>query len=188
VMSNGIHQEEIDNWTVTWESAGHHRLWCKQEHPSASGSVAVVMLNPGSLSATGERLRRDTTLRILRDVFLGTGNNPFIVNLFTLATPSPSLLFEQWEDRDHPLSVRALDLARSCDAVMYAYGAYGVSGQFADQVNLRIQEIRSVLGGLREVEVPLAKTGTPKHPMRIQIECLKDEFRQRISSQVGRNA
>lgn len=180
-----LHNVDLDGWSVSWESKGDYRLWCKQEHPSNMRQAAVVMLNPGSLSGNGERLRQDTTLRILREIFLDTGYNPYIVNLFTLATPKPANLFAAWSERDClSFDLESLDWP-GCSAVLYAYGAYEQHPKFSDAIRERIREVRSVLAGTQEIVVPLAKTGTPKHPMRIQIEGLKDEFRKRIIEQAG---
>lgn len=180
-----LHNANLDGWHVSWESLGDYRLWCKQEHPSNARQAAVVMLNPGSLSGNGERLSQDTTLRILRDIFLGTGYNPYIVNLFTLVAPDPEELFDAWPKRDCPgFDLESLDWS-GCSAVLFAYGAYETIPKFSDAIKERIREVRSVLAGTPEILVPLAKTGTPKHPMRIQIESLKDEFRKRIIEQAG---
>jgi len=181
-MTDGVYEAYVGDWRVSWETLGGHRLWCNQEHPSGRRRAAVVMLNPGSLSGSGERLGEDTTLRILREIFLDTGYSPVIVNLFTLVTTSPSALFERWDERNHPEAGRGMSRALACQAVLYAYGAYGVAGKFASGVNDRICEVRRALGAIPEIQVPLAKTKTPKHPIRIQIERLKEEFRQRIVS------
>jgi hypothetical protein len=84
------------------------------------------MLNPGSLSGEGENLRRDTTLRVLRRLFEGTTYNPFVVNLFNLATPKPHILFENWARKDYQTFTYQSFALHQFSAVMYAYGDYSV--------------------------------------------------------------
>ena len=187
-MAEGkCHTANVDGWNVSWETRGDYRLWCKQEQPSNTQQAVVVMFNPGSLSGGGEKLRRDTTLRILREIFAGTGYNPYIVNLFSLATPKPWELFDAWPNRDCP-GFGVNDLAwAECSAVLYAYGAYESENGYAESIKDRIREIRSVLSEIPEIVVPLAKTGTPKHPMRMQIEGLKSEFQKLIAAHAAAN-
>ena len=189
-MNHNIYTKEIDDWTITWESAGEYRLWCKQEHKSNTETALVVMLNPGSLSGSGENIKKDTTLRILREIFEDTGYNPFIINLFTLATPKPELLFDNWNARDIPNYSIANLPTNDFSAVMYAYGAYELKkkySEYSQDILQRINLIRDHYSSLPEINVPKAKTNTPKHPMRIQIEGLKDEFKSLISKSYKAN-
>ena len=179
-MSNKVYTREIDDWTISWESAGDYRLWCKQEHESNKDTAVVLMFNPGSLSGSGENLGKDTTLRILREIFFDTGYNPFIINLFTLATAKPSMLFDNWEIRDYPNHSIDKLLSKDFSAVMYAYGAYELKKEYANDIVQRIKLFRDYFKALPEIELPKANTNTPKHPMRIQIERLKDEFKSKI--------
>ena len=52
------------------------------------------------ISCNGENLKKDTTLRILREVCEQAKLNPFIINLFDYASPSPDDLFENWSEKD----------------------------------------------------------------------------------------
>lgn len=171
---------DINGWRVSWESLDGHRFWCEQEHPSNSLAAAVVMLNPGSLSGNGDGLSQDTTLRILREIFAGTSYNPFVINLFTLATAKPSVLFEKWARRDHlAFKYGGLPLHRF-SAVMYAYGDYENGEEHSSEIKTRIVEVRACLKGVHELVVPTNKSGTPKHPLPIQRQNLKDTFKQAI--------
>lgn len=182
-MSRETHCASLDGWHISWEVQGGHRLWCKQEQPGVDLTMAVVMLNPGSLYGQGEKLKRDTTLRILRDVFLGSGFNPLVVNLFTFATPRPYELFGNWESRDIAgFELQQLLRQHPPSAVLYAYGAYEKDAEFGGEVLARIQEVRRSFAAIPEVQVPLSKQNTPKHPMRVQIEKLKDTYRELIRS------
>lgn len=175
-----FYSRQLDNWCISWESADDYRFWCLQEHRSNSRYAAVVMLNPGSLSGAGENLSRDTTLRVLRELFKDTSYNPFVINLFNLATPKPHVLFEQWERRDHPLfAYRALPIGKF-SAVMYAYGDYENRNEYQAQITERIMELREILRGVPEIEIPRNPSGTPKHPMSVQMQGLKEQFRQEI--------
>lgn len=188
MLGGVVHSKEYDGWHVTWESFEGYRFWCKQAHPSNQKLVLVVMLNPGSLSENGDNLSRDTTLRILRELFHGTQYNPYVVNLFNLATPKPQKLFERWQDRDHS-EFSFLPLPNDhFAAVMYAYGNYENWGRFSEDIKGRIKEIRDILFDVPEILVPTNKTGTPKHPISIQRQRLKEVFRQAIinhSSRIG---
>lgn len=183
-MFNGqICSSKYDGWIITWESLEGYRFWCRQEHPSHTKTVAVVMFNPGSLSGIGENLPKDTTLRVLRDIFYGTSYNPFIINLFNLAAPNTKDLFNRWEQRDHPnFNYSGLPL-QDFSAVLYAYGDYESNRKYSDEIRDRIEEVRGIFANASEIIIPtklMNHTGTPKHPLSIQIQGLKDEYRQVI--------
>lgn len=74
LLGGKVHQRELDDWTIRWESNGEYRHWCSQMRSGDFNGrfIAVCLFNPGSLGDTGANLRRDTTLRILRDVFRAT--------------------------------------------------------------------------------------------------------------------
>jgi len=182
-MHNGtIYSKSLGSWSISWESSEDYRFWCLQEHPSNSRIVAIVMLNPGSLSGAGENLNQDTTLRVLRDFFEGTSFNPYVINLFNLATPKPHVLFEKWERRDHPsFSYQELPIARF-SAVMYAYGNYENGDDYPTQIQERIAAVRDVLHGIPEIAVPRNQSGTPKHPLTAQQQGLNGVFREKIIS------
>ena len=186
-MSRETHCAPLDGWHVSWEVQGGHRLWCKQEQPGVDLTMAVVMLNPGSLSGKGENLTSDLTLRILREIFLGTGFNPLVVNLFTFATTDPYELFANWGSRDaYGFELDPLLIQHAPAAVLYAYGAYEKDSKFGVEILARIREVRRAFAAVPEVSVPLSKQNTPKHPRRIQLEKLKPEYRELIRSMAKR--
>jgi len=174
------YERQIHDWLVSWESLGYYRFWCKQEHPENSRVVAVVMLNPGSLNANGEGLSRDTTLRVLREIFIGTSYNPFVINLFNFAAPKPAEFFKAWEHRDHPAFKFAKLQKDEFSAVMYAYGDYENGGNYHLEIKQRIAEIRCFMSEVPEINVPKNMSGTPKHPLPVQQQGLKETFRQAI--------
>jgi hypothetical protein len=180
-MYNGtVYSKPLDSWLISWESCEDYRFWCLQEHPSNYRIAAVVMLNPGSLSGTGENLNRDTTLRILRHCFEGTSYNPFVINLFNLATTDPDIMFKRWEQRDYPaFSYQDLPIARF-SSVMYAYGDYENGNKYPEQIKERIATVRDALRGIPEIEVTKNPSGSPTHPRRAQLRGLRDVFRERI--------
>jgi hypothetical protein len=180
-MFGGItYSKDINGWRVSWESFDNYRFWCKQEHPKNSKVAAVVMLNPGSLSGDGKNLSQDTTLRVLREIFDRTSYNPFVINLFNLATPKPYVLFETWEHRDHPaFNYSALPI-KEFSAVMYAYGDYENGSDYPIEIKNRIVEVRGFLDRIPEISVPRNPSGTPIHPLSVQIKRLKENYRQAI--------
>lgn len=180
MFTGKIYSKDINGWRVSWESFDTYRFWCKQEHSSNSKTVAVVMLNPGSLSGDGANLNKDTTLRVLRDIFRGTSYNPYVVNLFNLDTPKPYLLFEKWEQRDCVgFKYSKLPLS-DFSAVMYAYGDYENGVHYPLEIKKRIEEVRDFMSGVPEIIVPRNRSGTPKHPLSVQRQGLKEQFRQAI--------
>lgn len=179
--------KEIDGWRVTWESLGGYRFWCRQEHPGNSRIAAVVMLNPGSLSEDGEGLSRDTTLRVLRKIFDGTSYNPFVINLFNFSAPKPDAFFAAWEHRDHSAFNYAGLPKSEFSAVMYAYGDYENGTYYPLEIKKRIADIRAFLCGVPEIDVPRNQSGTPKHPLPVQRQGLKDKFRQAIIKHASAN-
>jgi hypothetical protein len=190
-MFNGqICSAECDGWIIRWESLDGYRFWCRQEHPSHTKTAAVVMFNPGSLSGMGENLQKDTTLRVLRDIYNSTSYNPFIINLYNLAAAKTKNLFDQWEQRDHPnFNYSGLPL-NEFSAVLYAYGDYENKGKYADEIKKRIEEVRNVFANVPEIVVPaklLNITGTPKHPLSVQMKRLKNEYRQAIINHASKH-
>jgi len=141
-MKSNIYNKEIDDWNVSWESAEEYRLCCKQEHSSNDETALVVLFNPGSLSGSGDNLRKDTTLRILREIFVNTGYNPYIINLYTYATAKPWMLFDSWEKKDCP--EYSFDELKPSDfsAVMYVYGAYELEKGYEQDIKDRINAIK----------------------------------------------
>ena len=176
------YSKDIDGWVVSWESLDCYRFWCKQEHPANSKVAAVVMLNPGNLSGDGKNLSRDTTLRVLRKIFEGTSYNPFVINLFNLATPKSREFFEAWNNRDHLAFNYSTLPIQEFTFVMYAYGDYENRKDYPLEIKERISEIRGFMNSVPEISVPRNKSGTPKHPLSVQRQCLKEKFRQAIIS------
>ncbi|NEQ68775.1 MAG: DUF1643 domain-containing protein [Symploca sp. SIO2D2] len=156
-------------------------MWFYQSHPSNKKDAIVLMLNPGSLSGSGDKIKTDTTLRILREIFQNTGYNPYILNLFDLSTPKPKDLFSRWTDRDSSSDLfKYADLSRfSC--VMYAYGNYERTSIHRDDIKQRILEWRQHLQSISTLNLKTNASGTPMHPMSIQIRKLKPLFREQIA-------
>ncbi|MCD4737484.1 MAG: hypothetical protein K8R53_15680 [Bacteroidales bacterium] len=63
------------------------------------------MFSPGSLTVDGKNLKKDTTLRIIREVFDNTGFNPFIINFFDFTHPKPKMIFKNWSKRERKIPV-----------------------------------------------------------------------------------
>jgi Protein of unknown function (DUF1643) len=160
----------IEGWQVAWESVDSHRLWCHQTREKARHLVCVVMFNPGSLSGDGSNLSRDDTLRIVRSA-MPDACSVLVVNLFTLAAPNPSDLFDQWDSRQSS----AFDITRfqseKIDLVVYAYGDIGQTGKtkqlYGKHIRQRVQEIADAFKGIPILELPQALISgakNPKHP------------------------
>ncbi len=182
-----ILSKEYDGWNISWETLDEYRFWCSQKHPSNTKNSLVVMLNPGSLSGNGENLSRDTTLRILRELFLDTKYNPCVINLFNLATPKPQVLFERWQFRDHPnFEYKKIPMGEMA-AVMYAYGDYENWDKYSSPIKERISKVREYLSSIPEIIVPRNKSGTPKHPLSVQQQGLKADFRDAIMQHAAAN-
>jgi len=50
ILDGALFSKTIEDWTVIWESCGAYRHWCEQRETQNSGSIIVVMQNPGMLS------------------------------------------------------------------------------------------------------------------------------------------
>lgn len=170
-INNGqVYEQSVDGWDVSWESNGIYRHWCHQIKNNEWDNLLVVMFNPGSLSGSGSNLRKDTTLRILRNVCAPARLNPYIVNLFDYASPSTNSLFNNWHIRDSDsLIFDKLELSKFRAFVM-AYGNYENRSDHGQDIRVRVELIRVALGGLQEIILPKNSEGTPKHPMRWQRE------------------
>ncbi len=126
-------------------------------------------------------------MRVLRELFLETRYNPFVINLFNLATPKPQVLFELWGQRDNPSFKYTLLPKEEFAAVMYAYGDYENWASYSIDIKDRISEVRDFLCGVPEIVVPRNKSGTPKHPLPVKLQGLKDVFRQAIIEHASAN-
>jgi hypothetical protein len=175
-----VYTHKLDEWEIFWESNEEYRHWCLQKHPQNSEYALVVMLNPGSLSSDGKNLRKDATLRILREVFQETGLNPFIINLFDYATPSPKNLFQNWHKKDAYLLVYGHLKYMNLKGVLYAYGDYEYRADYGNEIKQRISLVKNEFGSIPEIIIPLNNTGTPKHPLVWQRQKLKIKIKQII--------
>jgi hypothetical protein len=182
ILNGNIYIHQLDGWSISWESDGDYRHWCLQSQSDNENEILLVMINPGSLSGDGKNLRRDTTLRIIREAFSETGANPFIINLFDYATPSPNVLFENWSKKDNKNLVFTEVKKRKFSAIMYAYGDYENNIEFGSEVKNRISHVREEFKYLPEVVLPKNNSGSPKHPMIWQTQGIKGEIHKHILS------
>lgn len=176
LLNGNVFSHELDGWLVSWESESYYRHWCYQTHDGLTENLLVVMFNPGSLSGDGKNLRKDTTLRILREVCKPAGFNPFVVNLFDYASPSSDELFLNWEQRDGRGLIYEKLGGVKFSAFIMAYGNYENRGERGNEIKERIALVRSFVSGIREITLPKNITGTPKHPMVWQRQKLKADI------------
>jgi hypothetical protein len=179
---------EIDGWTVTWEGDEHYRHWCLQEkHGQEKSQILVVMLNPGSLRGGGENLRKDTTLRILRNVFSPSKYCCLVVNLFDFAG-QPKDFFGNWglRDKNSQLVYNSLLNAFHVKGAIFAYGDYEneVKEKISIGIKSRIYLVRETLSQRRIpiIDSPKNLSGTPMHPRVWQIKKKLDCVRNAIIS------
>ena len=165
-MGGRLFRRDLDGWGVSWESNGAYRHWCVQARPGHRRRVVLVLKNPGSLSAAGEHLRRDTTLRILRAVGAVAGIDWLIVNVFDYAAANPRDLRENWRDRDaRALVFSRLDLRRD-QFLIVAHGDF--DAEHATAYRSLIALVRVVFGSLREFAIPTTRAGNGVHPINWQ--------------------
>jgi len=188
LLNGVVHSADLDGWKIRWESDGYYRHWCSQVRPDDFNDrfIAVCLFNPGSLSGDGRNLARDTTLRVLREVFAGTSFGCVVLNLFDRATPKPDELFSVWHERDKPNS----SLIYSCipdeaiAGIILAYGDYEHHSDpaLATAIKTRISALDAWRGKRPLIASPKNKSGTPKHVMRWQIEKMKSVLFERIAA------
>ncbi len=176
LLNGRVYSHEIDGWTVSWESSGIYRHWCHQVKNPEWDSLLVVMFNPGSLSGDGSNLNKDTTLRILREVCGAAKLNPYIVNLYDYASPSPQDLFDNWHQGDSSRLVFDRLPILIFNNYILAYGDYENWGQRDSEIKDRQALVRNHLKSLYEVVLPKNNSGTPKHPMIWQRQKIKLEI------------
>lgn len=186
ILGGEVFSYSLDGWEISWESDTVYRYWCYQQHTSNYYPVAVVMLNPGSLSGRGENLTKDTTLRVLREVFVNTGFNPLIINLFNLAPPNPEILFESWNLKDSDKFSYSSIPINTCKAVLFAYGNYEHHLQYGNEIKARISLVKRHFMAVQEIVIPTNKSGTPKHPIVWQRQMLKPVVHKAITDVFGR--
>jgi len=172
-MNGNVYTHQLDDWSISWESKNLYRHWCHQIRNKDWGNILVVMFNPGSLSGNGENLKKDTTLRILREVCGQAKLNPFIINLFDYASPSPDDLFENWNEKDAETLI--FDKLKNVNFKAYitAYGDYENWGLKDNEIKDRALLIHSTFSNIQEIILPKNKSGSPKHPMIWQRQKLK---------------
>jgi hypothetical protein len=175
------YKRTLEDWEISWGSTNNlYRHWCKQVHGLNNGFILVVMFNPGSLKGQGIKLSRDTTLRILREVFQGTGLNPFIINLFDFSASTTDEFFNNWEKRDGEKLIFD-DLALSdFKGVLYAYGDYENLRTYRSIIIDRIDFVRNKSSLLPEISLCKNISGTPRHPYSWQLKKLKNDIRNII--------
>ncbi len=122
LLNGKLYTKSIEGWSVSWESNQNYRHWCYLNHPQNDKNVLLVLFNPGSLYASGEKLYQDQTLRILREVFLSSGINPFIINLFDFADSKGNELYQTWFLRDYKELIYDKIVSINFYRIIYAYG------------------------------------------------------------------
>ncbi len=181
VLENAkLYSKYLDNWKISWESEGQYRHWCLQQYICHTSIILVVMFNPGSLSRDGRDLKKDTTLRILREVFEESQFSPLIVNLYDYSTSSPAVFFSHWNKRDSTTSIYSrLDYSK-IKGVLSDYGDYQFKSIKGLDIEERIGFVKKHLENIPEVVSPKNKTQSPKHPLSWQREKLKLKVRESI--------
>lgn len=171
-----VYSHELGGWSVSWESDGNYRHWCHQIKNPEWNSLLVVMSNPGRLSGDGSNLSKDTTLRILREVCGAANLNPYVINLFDYASPSPQDLFDNWNIRDsNSVVFDKLPLA-IFQSYILAYGDYENWEQRDTEIKDRQTLVLDHLESLDEILLPKNNSGTPKHPMIWQRQKIKSNI------------
>lgn len=134
------------------------------------------MFNLGSLSGDGSNLSKDTTLRILREVCGAAKLNPYILNLFDYASPSPDELFSNWCQKDATQLVFDRVPLSIFNSYTLAYGDYENLGQRDSEIKNRQDLVHHHLKQLSEIVLPKNNSGTPKHPMVWQRQKIKSDI------------
>jgi hypothetical protein len=145
------------------------------------------MFNPGSLSGDGSDLSKDTTLRILREVCGAANLNPYIVNLFDYASPSPQDLFDNWSKRDASKLVFDKLPISIFNSYILAYGDYENLGQRDSEIKARQVLVRNYLKSLNEIVLPKNNSGTPKHPINWQRQKIKTEISELLNASLSKS-
>jgi hypothetical protein len=168
-LGGTVFSKDIKEWVVSWESHGHYRHWCVQRKfgKDTDEFVAVVLFNPGSLSADGKELPKDTTLRNLREIFEDVDYGCLVLNLFDLAAPRSEDFFARWSRRDRSgvRLVHGLIESHKILSVMFAYGNYeNEQGDptIAGQIRDRISVVRDHFTDTPVIDTPKNSSGTPK--------------------------
>jgi len=187
ILNGKVYSHELDEWLVSWESESEYRHWCHQTKKQFAENILVVMFNPGNLSGDGKNLRSDTTLRILRNVCESAGVNPFVVNLFDYASPSPDVLFSRWVKRDGGGLIYDKLGALKIAAYIMAYGDYENRGERDNDIKERIALVQSHLTGIKEIILPKNSSGTPKHPMSWQRQKIMPTISKLIAVGIAKN-
>jgi hypothetical protein len=176
LLNGEIYSHTVNEWSVSWESSLGYRHWCHQIKNPTWANLLVIMFNPGSLSGDGSNLSKDTTLRILREVCGDANLNPFIVNLFDLASPSPIYVFDNWQKRDAEALVFDKLPLEAFKYFILAYGDYENLGRQDDDIRMRQIALLERIKSITEIELPKNKSGTPKHPMIWQRQKIKHQI------------
>lgn len=184
LMNGQVYTHTLDDWEICWESDGEYRHWCTQKRQGQRKTLLVIMFNPGSLNKDGSNLRKDTTLRILREVCGHAGFNQVILNLFDYAAPNPDDFFNNWQDRDKSLALIYQHINKfKYDNYIFAYGDFENSwSSFNQGIRERVEHISSILDSTKKIELPKNKRGTPKHPTLWQRQGIKPEIAEILAS------
>jgi Protein of unknown function (DUF1643) len=161
LLDGKLHIKSIDNWDITWETNENYRHWCYQCHPNNDKSALLVLFNPGSLNSSGEKLNQDQTLRILREVFLSSGINPFIINLFDYADSQQNKLYKNWESRDYKLLIYEKLVTFDFISIIYAYGKIEYDDPHYADIISRINQIQKYFLHLNKLKID-DKTAHPR--------------------------
>lgn len=175
LLNGTLLKKSIDNWDIIWETNENYRHWCLQKHPENDKTALLILFNPGSLNSNPDSLNKDTTLRVLREVFHKTGFNTFVINLFDYCIPDYRELKKNWKRRDYKSLVYEKLITYDFIFSMYAYGSINKNDIVYNDLISRINLVKNTFKHLSQFKYDGLKT---THPLSWQLQKKKTNIHQ----------
>lgn|SRR3989338_563724 len=172
------------SWKIVYDVSGKYRNWVileqKDQNIEIKKKVPLIMFNPGSFS-NENNFREDKTFQTLLKMFLNSGHQIEVLNLFNISEKNKKklrLMDDDIRDNENPI-IDKLKMYKVGDKVVIQWGKLE---KYAEA------KAKLVFGTINKVG--LQELGLKKenrfyyHPLRILWESKINDFRQKILSQL----
>ena len=172
-------------WKIKFEVVGNYRnfvLMKQMGHPLI-GFIPVVGLNPGTFKSEGT-FGKDTTLRILRNIFVNSGYGIEILNLYNFIEPDPKKLKLIGNDKrndNNPIEHRLKQYYPNSKVIVIC------GAPIDDYAKNRFCEITEIIGKDNIIGMSNKTHEFYYHVMYLQRSKKLQEFKQKISSELNNN-
>ena len=179
-----LQQQLKPQWKIKFEVVGKYRnfvLMKQIEHPIDLGFIPVVGLNPGTFKSEST-FGKDTTLRILRNIFVNSGYGIEVLNLYNFIEPNPKklkLIDNDKKNNNNPIEHRLKQYYPNSKVIVIC------GAPFDDYTKNRFCEVTEIIGKDNIIGMPNKTHEFYYHAMYLQRSKRLLEFKQKVLSELN---